>query len=162
MNNIGFLEGFAKKIDNDLVFYITNDELLLEAGNTVGYCSSQTPYSMFTAKDSEWLHVNNTTHEFKINEIDSQEYDDKFTIILYDMKAFSKCDITTVKLQNYGEHFNELCTSLNKSNFKAVKPRFMILYVVFMFLIEMLSEVSYRFYHFVLWIFTLRFLGKEN
>lgn len=143
MDNIGFLEGFAKKVEDNLIFYITSDKLALEAGYTVGYCSTHTPYNMFTAKDSEWLHINSTTHEFTINNIDAQEYNDKFTIILYDIKAFSKCDITTFKYQKYGDQFNELCFALNKSSFKAVKPRFMILYIVFMFLIEMILEVSY-------------------
>ncbi|KRT85896.1 hypothetical protein AMK59_2924 [Oryctes borbonicus] len=141
MDNIGFLEGFAKRIDDNLIFYVTSDKLLLEAGCTVGYCSSQTPYNMFTANDSEWLHVNNTTREFTINNINTQEYDDRFTIILYDIKAFSKCDITTFKLQKYGDQFNELRTALNKLSYKMVKPRFMILYIVFMFLIEKISEI---------------------
>lgn len=140
-NDIGFLEGFTREINDNLVFYITNDKLILTSDNTVGYCSSQTPYNIFTREDSEWIHINNTTHEIQINNLDNYEYEAGYTIILYDINAFAECDITTFRLQEHGEHFDELCSTLHKINYNTVKPRFMIAYIILMFLIETILEV---------------------
>lgn len=116
IHNIGILEGFVRKCDSYLAFYVTNENLLKPKSTekSIGYCSERTPSASANHKpNSHWLHININTGTIRV----ADDFNESNTVcVKYDYSGFKNSDISTFQLHNYGEHFEVLAKAIKDNS----------------------------------------------
>ncbi|XP_022911262.2 phosphatidylinositol N-acetylglucosaminyltransferase subunit Q [Onthophagus taurus] len=125
-NQIGLLEGVTINSGDSLIFFITNPDVVISGNQTIGYCSYNTPNESKMDK-SELLHLNISTKEYSIFNVNFEEYDENYLCVNYDLNKLSQCDGATFKSLKYGELINNLHEIVydKKSDYKRDKKGFL-------------------------------------
>ncbi|RZC41888.1 Gpi1 domain containing protein [Asbolus verrucosus] len=108
-NKSGYLEGVHKLHNECEAFYITNNTLVKETADIIGYVSSDA--AKIKIKDFKGVHLDNLTNRVTI--INNSSAD--LVKIVYDYEAFRKCDGLNSENQ-YGVHFKFLMDRLRRGH----------------------------------------------
>lgn len=116
---LGLLEGFSVRHSDYVALFVLNDELQTITSDCIGYVSENSPEKLTTfTKDCEWIHINASTSEIRLNNI---RVDDTYntTCIIYDYDIFSKSEALDVYYRNYGDCFQTLINALQQRKLKS-------------------------------------------
>lgn len=107
--NIGFLEGFSVKCEENLVVFVLSEELGSDSSHSIGYVSAKTPENVDVyRKGSEWLHINCKSGAIKLNNATKCN----LTCLRYNYNLFAKSEILTSNTDKYGFYFQTLINSI--------------------------------------------------
>lgn len=174
---IGNLEGFSKFYNNELVFYITNDELLTTCNSVIGYCSDNIPNCIHITNNTPWIHVKRKTGFTTVIGLSNNfDFDKEIIYVRYDYDVLKKSDLKTFAFENYGEHFEILANAVQEKYLLESQQNFnKIIYSLWNIMIFMLSTILiiinlllkvrtcvFSYYNFLKQTYTFRFLIKVN
>lgn len=140
---IGNLEGFSKFYNNELVFYITNDELLTTCNSVIGYCSDNIPNCIHITNNTPWIHVKRKTGFTTVIGLSNNfDFDKEIIYVRYDYDVLKKSDLKTFAFENYGEHFEILANAVQEKYLLESQQNFnKIIYSLWNIMIFMLSTI---------------------
>lgn len=147
-NKPGYLKGCYRKFEDCEAFYITDDIVSNNYGQSIGYVGRS--FRSSSCRVDHYLFISNSSNKISINSDDS--YGQSVVDIIYDYHSFKNSDIICRKCDNYGKHFKLLAEELKKFDNDGIKENGRksitgFIAVIIIYAIDIILKV-------ILWIWT--------